>query len=261
MSQFNRNPVRATASLCTIALLSLGTSGCMMGGMGAMAPEMMQAHSAMHHFNMAVHMGEIEDAQMAMSRSSNPQVQSFAQRMISEHTAAMQREEQMMMAMGMGVGMRGGMGAGMNRAGNAAAGEAGAGMNMDMPRMRAMLMENPHSRPVMEAHMQMMQRMQGLSGMAFDRAYMQNQVAMHRYALENIDRMMAHMGMSPGGGMAHSGAMTGQAGATGATGATGAGGTMRGGMEGMMMMERNNRAMIASHLQMAEQMMGAMGAR
>lgn len=61
MSQFNRNPVRATASLCTIALLSLGTSGCMMGGMGA----------------------------------------------------------------------------GMNRAGNAAAGEAGAGMNTEMARMRA----------------------------------------------------------------------------------------------------------------------------
>jgi predicted outer membrane protein len=218
--------LRGASALCTVALLSLGTTGCMMGGMGAMSPEMMQAHSAMAHFTMAVHMSEIEDAQMAMSKSSNAQVREFAQRMVTEHTAAMQREKQMMMSMGMEMG-------------------TAAGMNMDMARMRAILMENPHSRPVMEAHMQNMQRMQGMSGMAFDRAYMQNQVAMHRYALEGMDRMMPSMGMTPDGAAAS--------------------GTMEAGMHGggndMMSMMKNQRAMIASHLQMAQQMMGSMGSR
>lgn len=241
MSPLYRNPVRTAAGFCTVALLSLGTSGCMMGAMGGMAPEMMQAHSAMHHFNMAVHVSEIEDAQMATSKTTNADVRSFAQRMISEHTAAMQAEEQMMMQMGMG--MQGGMA--MNRTGNTAAGQNGGGMNMDMTRMHAMLMENPHSRPVMEGHMQSMQRMQALSGTAFDQAYMQHQVTMHRYALENIDRMMTQMGMTPGGGTATAASSSMQGG-------------MRGGMEGMMMMERNNRAMVAAHLQMAEQMMGSM---
>lgn len=239
MSYSNLHPA---LRLCSIALVSLSTGACMMGGMGGMAPEMMQAHSAMHHFNMAVHMSEIEDGQMALSKASNAQVRQFAQQMVTEHTAAMQREEQMMMSMGMGMKM------GM-----------GSNGKMDMARMRAMLRENPHSRPVMEMHMRAMQMMQGLSGMAFDRAYMQNQVTMHRYALENVDRMMAHMGMTSGGS-----SMSGHGGA-GMNGGNMDGGTsgrmdggMKGGMQGMMMMEKNNRAMIASHLQMAQQMMGSM---
>jgi putative membrane protein len=208
----------------------------MMGGMAGMAPEMMQAHSAMHHFNMAVHMSEIEDGQMAMSKTSNAQVRQFAQQMVTEHTTAMQREEQMMMSMGMGMKM------GM-----------GSNGQMDMGRMRTMLMENPHSRPVMEAHMRAMQMMQGVSGMAFDRAYMQNQVAMHRYALENVDRMMAQMGMTSGGSMSAQGGAGMDGGMSGNMDSG-----MKGGMQGMMMMEKNNRAMIAAHLQMAQQIMGSM---
>lgn len=240
------NPARSIQALCTALALSLGVSACM-GGSG-MNPAMMQAHSSMHAFSMAVDMGEIEEGQLAVARSTNPQVREFAQRMVTEHTAAMQKEEQMMASMGMGM-----MRTGMIRGGNTGAGagmnaEAGAGadMNMDMGRMRAMLMENPQSRPVVEGHVRAMQMLQGLNGMAFDRAYMERQVMAHRYALENMDRMMGHMGMS---GSMH-------AGAGGTMADHGAG--MQGRRHSMMAMHQAKRAAIAMHLQMAQQIMASM---
>ena len=233
MSSIHTNPARAALRLCTIAVTSLGMSACAMGGMGKMSPEMMQAESAMHHFTMAVHMGEIEEAQLAVSKATNAQVREFAQRMITEHTAGMQREHQMMMQMGMEM-------------------EMGANGQMDMARMRTMLMEHPHSRPVVEDHIRAMQMLQGASGMAFDQAYMSRQVTVHRNALEQVDRMMTTMGMAP---------MAGGAGQGGA----GMSGDMNMDMpatrEGRMMMHRNVRAMLASHLEMAQQIMNATGSR
>lgn len=257
------SPARVTRNLCTIALVSVGAGGCMMGGMGTrMSPEMMQAHSAMHAFTMATHMGEIEEAQLATSKTSNAAVRDYAQRMITEHTAAMQREQQMMASMGMTMGMDGQMqmGQGGSSAGMSGNAGGGAGMNMDMSRMRAMLMEHPHSRPVMEGHMQAMQMLQGLHGMQFDQAYMQRQVNAHRYTLENMDRMMSHMGMAADGSM-----MGGSGNAAGGNMQGGAhAGMQHGGMAGgqdMMGMYRTERAMIASHLEMAQQMMGSMRSR
>lgn len=213
-----------------------------MGGMGRMSPAMMQSHNAMHAFSMAVDMAEIDEAQLAMTNSTNAQVRQFAQRMITEHTAAMQREEQMMARMGMGM-MKMGMGMDGRADGNMP-------MTMDMGRMRTMLMENPHSRPVMEGHMQGMTMLRGMSGMAFDRAYMNRQVAMHRYALENMDRMMSGMGMMN----------QGTAGSAGMHAGMDASGNMemKGGRDGLMMMHQTKRAAIASHLEMAQQMMAAM---
>lgn len=222
--------VRTAAALCTAALFSVTTAGCMMGGM-AMDPAMMSAHNGMHMFTMAVHMSEIEDAQMAMGKTQNAQVREFAQRMITEHTAAMQAGEQMMAAMGMGMGMSARM---------------GTTAMTDMARMREMLMAHPMSRPVMESHMRMMQTMQPLTGMAFDRAYMDGQVTMHRYALTEMDRMMAAMGMAPDAAMARNMDMSAMA-------------SMTPSRESMMMMEQHNRAMVAMHLEMAQRGMASMG--
>jgi predicted outer membrane protein len=224
--------VRTAAALCTVAVLSLGTSGCMMGGM-ALSPEMRQSHMAVHAFTMATHMGEIEEAQLALSKSQNPQVRDLAQRMVTEHTAAMQRAQQMMMRLG------------MTMDGDAAMATGGT---MDMERMRAMLMENRYSRPVMESHMQAMQMLRGLDGMRFDQAYMQRQVAAHSYALENLDRMMSHMGMMPDGSMAagmNDGSMNMEM-------------DLPATAEGVMMLHMRERAMIADHLRMAQQMAGSM---
>jgi predicted outer membrane protein len=222
--------IRTASALCTAALISITTAGCMMGGM-AMDPAAMQAHHGMHMFSMAVHMSEIEDAQMAMGKTQNAQVREFAQRMMTEHTAAMQAEERMMAAMGMGMGMG-------ERMGTTA--------TTDMARMREMLMAHPMSRPVMESHMQMTRMMQPLTGVAFDRAYMNGQVTMHRYALTEMDRMMAAMGMTADASMAGNMDMSAMA-------------SMTPSRESMMMMEQHNRAMVAMHLEMAQQRMAAMG--
>lgn len=59
------------------------------------------------------------------------------------------------------------------------------------------LMENPASRPVAEASMRDMQALSGLSGAAFDRAYIGSQIDAHTYALQNLDRMIAQGAVSP----------------------------------------------------------------
>jgi predicted outer membrane protein len=240
MSHRSTTQLRTALTLCTAAALSIATSGCMTMGVMGMSPEMQQHQMAMHAFSMATHMGEIEEAQLALSKSQNASVREFAQRMVTEHTAAMQRAHQMMTKMG------------MTMEGDAAM-SAGGDMSMDMQRMRTMLMNHPHSRPVMEGHMQAMQMLRGLEGTQFDHAYLQRQVAAHSYALENMDRMMSNMGMMTDDAMA--GSMAGGAGMDH--------GNMNMDLpataEGVMMLHRIERQMVAAHLQMAQQRMQSMG--
>lgn len=247
------NPVR---SLGLAALLSLGASACMMGGSG-MSPAMMPHHQALHAISMASHMAEIEESQLALTRATTQPAREFAQRMVTEHTAAMRMGEQMMARMGMGMmKMEGGASAGMGASGGNVSGNASAGMAMDMGRMRAALMANPHSRPMVEDHMRAMQMLQGVTGAAFDQAYMNRQVMAHQMTLANMDRVMASMGMQAEGGSMGAGASAGMN--------NGSNGNMAGmnhgnmsmpaTREGMMMMHRQERAMVAMHLQMARQM-------
>jgi predicted outer membrane protein len=86
--------------------------------------------------------------------------------------------------------------------------------------LEAMLTEHPMSRPVMEANMRNMQVLQGVTGPQFDKSYMDAQIGAHRYALQNIDRMLAQTGAL--------------------------GDDIRGALQQM-------RTAVASHLQMAEQ--------
>ncbi|HEX6748833.1 MAG TPA: DUF4142 domain-containing protein [Longimicrobium sp.] len=58
------------------------------------------------------------------------------------------------------------------------------------PRLHAMLMSSDYSRPIVDDHMAAMQRLQGLRGVEFDRAYMDRQVAAHEYALRTLDNML-----------------------------------------------------------------------
>jgi predicted outer membrane protein len=86
--------------------------------------------------------------------------------------------------------------------------------------LEAMLAAHPMSRPVMEANMRNMQVLQGVTGPQFDKSYMDAQIGAHRYALQNIDRMLAQTGAL--------------------------GDDIRGTLQQM-------RTAVASHLQMAEQ--------
>jgi predicted outer membrane protein len=60
--------------------------------------------------------------------------------------------------------------------------------------LMATLAAHPMSRPVMEANARNMQVLQGVNGPQFDMAYMDAQIGAHRYALQNIDRMLAQQG-------------------------------------------------------------------
>lgn len=89
--------------------------------------------------------------------------------------------------------------------------------------LEATLAAHPMSRPVMEANMRNMQVLQGVTGPQFDKSYMDAQIGAHRYALSNIDRMLAQTGAL--------------------------GDDIRASLQGM-------RTAVASHLQMAEQIRG-----
>jgi len=58
------------------------------------------------------------------------------------------------------------------------------------PRLNDMLMGSTYSRPIVADHMQAMERLQGLRGAAFDRAYMDRQIAAHQFALRAIDNLL-----------------------------------------------------------------------
>jgi predicted outer membrane protein len=236
------NPVR---SLGLVAVLSLGAGACATGGAGmssAMAPH----HQALHAISMASHVAEIEESQLALTRATTQQARDFAQRMITDHTAAMRMDMQMMANMGMGLP---GMGD------SNASGGAGNGAAMDMARIRTALMQHPHSRPMVEDHMRAMQMLQGVTGAAFDQAFMNRQVMAHQMTLANMDRVMASMGMAPQGGTTAAGATAGMNNGNMA-GMNHASTPMPATREGMMMMHQNERAMVAMHLQMAQQMAG-----
>lgn len=166
MSQFNSHSARSALALCTLLVLSLGTSACMGGrGMGmGMNHEMMGTHATLHSMLMTANRSEIEEAQLALTKTQNPAVRQFAQRMIADHTAAMQQMEQMMMQMG-----------------------------MDRAMMDRMMMENPTVQQMQATHMQTMQVLRNAEGMAFDRTYIDHQAAMHRYLVNTMDRMMPSM--------------------------------------------------------------------
>lgn len=82
-----------------------------------------------------------------------------------------------------------------------AAGSAPMGLySVGDPRLHTMLMASAYSRPIVDDHMRAMARLQGLRGAAFDRAYMDRQIAAHQYALRTIDGMLPSLraGASPG---------------------------------------------------------------
>jgi predicted outer membrane protein len=70
-----------------------------------------------------------------------------------------------------------------------------AGVTPEMVhQLASVLQTHPMSRPVMEANARNMQVLRGVTGPQFDTSYMDAQIGAHRYALSNIDRMLAQSG-------------------------------------------------------------------
>lgn len=145
---------RTAAAVFTLAFATVG-SGC--AGMGArVSPQAAGAHLTVMALNMANNRAEIAEGQLALTNAASPAVREFAQRMVTEHTANMQRQQQVMQQMGI---------------------------------TDEMLMMLPVTAQMESNHQQAMQILSPARGPAFDVAYMERQAGIHRYALESIDAL------------------------------------------------------------------------
>jgi putative membrane protein len=102
----------------------------------------------------ASNMDEIETSRVALTRAQNAQVRAFAQQMISEHSAVEQRMQALLRSKGMAP------------------------------------QPNEPARAAMAATQETLRRLNGLSGAAFDQAYMAHQVDAHRWTLDSLDRSL-----------------------------------------------------------------------
>lgn len=97
---------------------------------------------------------EIQEGQLALQKSRNDAVRQFAQRMISDHTALNQE------------------------------------LMAHMRRRDGKAGDNPITHQLMSNAQQSTRNLQQLDGMQFDRAYIQNQVAMHQWLLNTLDNAL-----------------------------------------------------------------------
>ncbi|HEX7242712.1 MAG TPA: DUF4142 domain-containing protein, partial [Longimicrobiaceae bacterium] len=86
------------AAVCALAIASLGACAPM-GGAG-LSPRAAGAHMTIAAMNMASHRAEIAEGQVALTNASAPAVREYAQKMITEHTAAMQTDMAELQRMG-----------------------------------------------------------------------------------------------------------------------------------------------------------------
>ncbi|MFL5541059.1 MAG: DUF4142 domain-containing protein [Longimicrobiaceae bacterium] len=229
---------RGTTGGMMVAVLPLAAAACMAsaGANGSMAMAGTGQNDVnAHAFASAVDATEVQQGMLAQQKGVNENVRAFATRMVAEHSNALRaREAQMAQrGMGLGLGSNAWTGATATTSGSVgsgsmdASGSLGMGTGLTasgMSGLQSALMNNAFSRPVAEAAPAALRQLQALNGAAFDRGYIDSQVAAHQYALQNMDRMIA------------SGTLSAEMLAT---------------MQAM-------RAAVANHLQMAQQLRAAL---
>jgi predicted outer membrane protein len=219
------------------AVLPLAAGACM--GAAALSPGARQADIDAHAFASAVDQSEIQQAMIAQQQGASQGVRDFAARMINDHTSALRTREAAMAGLGMGLGLNSSAWAtvGSSNAMNVGSGSMGSGSmaygsgvtgtvltSAGFGALQTVLASNAASRPVMDAAPATLQFLQSLSGAAFDPGYLDQQIAAHQYTLDNMDRMLASGMLSPQ----------------------------------VMAILRAQRATVASHLQMAQQLRAGM---
>lgn len=98
--------------------------------------------------------GEVDAGRLATSRATNQRVRQFAQRMVTEHGAANDRTMDVLNDIGMSTA------------------------------------SSEPMRDLSESARTTVERLRGYEGAAFDRAYMESQVAMHRHVLQTLDNSL-----------------------------------------------------------------------
>ncbi len=162
---------------------------------------------AVHAFLSAVDLGEVRMSVLAQERGTNPEVKAFAGRMVTEHSQALHTREAQVAQDGEGL-----FEAQMNHAqgpagGDAATAGAHAGHGQaagaapftaeQMTAMQEVLVNHPLSRTIATAGATNLQVLQGVNaGPQFDQTYMDAQIGAHRYALGQVDRMIAQGGVT-----------------------------------------------------------------
>jgi len=146
-------------SACGLVALTAAcaSSGSMEGEMGTparLSGGMMMSDANVAAVAHASNMDEIQTSQLALQRSQNAQVRQFAQMMIDHHTRVDQQQMQMLQAKGM------------------------------------TMQPNEPAQMAMQATAQTVANLGRRSGMDFDRAYMEHQVASHRWTLTSLDQTL-----------------------------------------------------------------------
>lgn len=192
----------------------------------AMQPGMLtprqQAEVSAHAMVSASDASEIQQGQLAVERAQNANVRSFAQRMVADHSSALQLRDRQLAGTGRGLRMgtvamanAGGQNVGsasvtadvstlqaVNGGTVAGSGRGDAFMAdvvttpSGMTDLNTVLVNNPASREMVRMSLGDLQQLQQMSGMAFDRAYMDKQVMAHQNALNTIDTLLARTDLS-----------------------------------------------------------------
>lgn len=196
------------------------------GRAGAVQPGMLSprqlADVSAHATVSAADASEIQQGQLAVERAQSAQVRGFAQRMVADHSNALQLRDRQMAGTGRGLRMgtvaianaegqnvgsasvtadvstlqavNGGMVQGSGR------GDAFMANVVTTPSgmtdLNTVLINNPASREMVRMSLADLQQLRQLSGMAFDRAYMDKQVMAHQNALNTIDALLARTDLS-----------------------------------------------------------------
>ena len=100
----------------------------------------------------ALHTAEVEHGKLAQQKTKDPRVKAFAERVVADHKARMQKDEQLMS--GLGIKPRG----------------------------------NVVSDQIKAAADQQTARLESMSGTDFDRAYLEEQINYYRAALDTFDK-------------------------------------------------------------------------
>ena len=174
------------ATTDSAAMAMADSAGASASAMGAPASAgAMDAPVA--QFLATVNRGEMSSGELAISKATNAEVKAFAQQMVTEHQTAMQALQTMASASGWTIdsaAMASGMG-GMSDSAHAAmmAGGSAAASPGSTPQSGAAALTT-----AMQQMQQMMatsmQQLRSQSGAAFDRAYMDAQLAGHQQTLD-----------------------------------------------------------------------------
>jgi putative membrane protein len=146
--------LRTISSLWVLAGLLLGATLLPACGNDDQPPQPGLSAAQIAGVTNAINNGEIQHGQLAIMRAMNEDVRDFAQRMLDEHTMALQEQTAL------------------------------------LARLGVTPVESDQSRQISQEAMRLYNDLQGRAGADFDRAYLDAQVTLHMRALTMLDNQL-----------------------------------------------------------------------